>query len=172
MEEYTNIIKAINDIIFNSDGKTWWPKIVRIEGNHAIHDIGGVEAGSSSNSFLKSYSDSQSNALLRLVLNDSLCATIFAYSVTDGIERSDIIVGFLNKDNKLTLAWDDKRVYPMIGQQSHTYNFKIPDDTVWIVAACLNTKPRRLVSLFGNTKTLSELEIHTCDYEGTRTFDF
>lgn len=156
-QEYIDAINYVNKCILYDNRDTWWPNIVRIEGRQKFHNINGIEASSSG--YCDS-DDSYSDSLLRLIINKSPCE-IFAYDVKFGYKMVDIIVGFLDKDKKkLKLAWNNKRVYPLIGQQN-MHRPIIPPDTKWILCASLDTKNRKTVSLFGKSKNLVELEKYT-----------
>ena len=160
-ELYTKAIESINHQIQHDDQSTWWPKIIRIEpGYHEIHDINGIEAGCWCNSSFHP----ESHSLLRLLVDPSLTSAIFAYPVKLGILQHDVIVGYLDKNKHLTLAWANKRVYPKIGQLTGR-KLNIPIGTVWIVAASLTAPYRNAVSLFGQSKTIDELELVTPVYK-------
>ena len=184
MEEYSDVIKHVNECIRNDNRDTWWPKIIRIEGGKKIHLINGIEAGASGSDG-SSFGDASSNALLRIVIDEKLPCTLFAYDVKCNIHNVDIIVGFLDKEKNLTLAWD-KRVYPMIGisignifedgkrkfidhntskeNMVFTKIPNIPENTKWIIACSLNTKNRKIVALYGRTRNITELKNETPEF--------
>lgn len=87
--------------------------IIRIEEGRKIHLINGIETASSGGDDGQ-FGDALSNSLLRLIMDENLPCKLFAYDVKYGIKAVDIIVGFLDKEQNLTFAWD-KRVFPMIG---------------------------------------------------------
>ena len=159
-----------------------WPKVIRIEGDRKIHLINGIEAGSSCGD--GEFGDASSNALLRIVIDKNLQCALFAYDVKYGIKSVDIIVGFLDKEKNLTLAWDNKRVFPMIGSnigylvkedkwisphsQEGKYSYTkipyIPENTKWIIAGSLNTQNRKIIALYGRTRNNTELKNETPEF--------
>lgn len=169
--KFQEAIRAINDkIAINDDHETWWPKILRRESDFSksIHDIDGVEAAaSSSDRAMNEFDESRANSYLRLVLRNSPCE-LFAYPVEFGIRPVDVIVGFMseNKDD-LTLAWDDDRVYPLIG--NNEYIRTLPDAAKWIIAASMSTEYRRVVSLFCQKNSASDIKNCTSPLHTIRT---
>jgi hypothetical protein len=181
-KDYIDAIKCVNECILNDDRDKWWPNIIRIEGEQKIHSIDGIEAGSMGTNGT-SFDDAHCNSLLRLISGEKKSCTLFVYDVKCDIQLVDIIVGFLDNQKNLTLAWNNKRVFPMIGanigstiengeikfidpksslKSKETTFFtkipEIPENTKWIVAASLDLQYRKAVALFGRTKSLPELK--------------
>ncbi len=144
---FIEAIHACNLCILKDDKQYWYPKILRIEGRQKMLEIDGEECalmGSGDDA-----ADANCHALMHLMKDKTRICAIYAYPVKCGIKPVDIIVGFMDKNNGLTLAWDKKRVLPMIGNPNVSmYNQRIPPDTTWIVAAAFETKYRHAISLF------------------------
>lgn len=156
-KEYIEAIQHVNNCILTDNRETWWPTIVKIEGNYKTHSINGIEMKTQVPD--NAFSDSYANSLLRLLKYESPCE-LFAYPVGNGIIPIDIIVGFMSEDKSLILGWDKTRVFPMIGMKSG-YLPDIPENTKWIIGASLNKDYRKAVALYGNTKTMKELKEDT-----------
>ena len=142
---FIEAIEACNKCVSEDDRSSWWPRVVRSEGTDAILDVDGTEARCCCGP-----SDlGNSYALLRLVADESRICALFAYPAKDGIRPVDVVVGFLDKDRGMTLAWDGERVLPMIGNQA-VVNVAPPPDAEWIVAAAFQKDHRRAISLFAH----------------------
>jgi hypothetical protein len=142
---YVEAIEACNRCIREDDrANTWWPKVLRIEGSRTVLDVDGTECAAFSDVDV-----AHSSALFRLMLDDRRVCALFAYPAESGVKPVDVVVGFLDGDGRLTLALNDKEVFPMIGNRDPPP--EIPPATRWIVAAALGTEHRRAVSAFKST---------------------
>lgn len=97
------------------------------------------------------------HALSRLVLDETLVCALYAYPVCVGIKPVDVVVGFLDKNKELTLAWDNERVFPMVG---NSFVPAIPKGCEWIVAASFQMKYRRSICIFAKSLDLETLKEH------------
>lgn len=159
-EKYINAIAAVNYCVLNDNRETWWPKIIRKETDfRTYYDIDGIEVGSCSYKENNAFDDALSSSLLRIIKKNVPCA-LFAYPIEFRIRPIDIIVGFMKEDKELVLAWNNKSVYPLIGNQ--WYSQTIPKDTKWIIGASMDTDYRRAISRFAHDHfNLSELKKYT-----------
>lgn len=158
-QDYIIAINHVNDCIKNDNKETWWPNITRIDGDKKYHMINDTEIGFTSRQ--DEYDDAHAYALVKMLVGNDKPCTLFAYDVKFGYQPVDVIVGFLDQDKNLTLAWDNERVFPMIGCDAE-YNIKkdefpmIPSNTKWIVAACLELEYRKDVIVYGRTRSSYE----------------
>ena len=149
--EYIQAIEFVNACVRNDDRSTWFPKIKAIDNKTQLHDINGV--------YVMGVHDARANSILRLTLDDKLPCVLYAYPAEFGIKQQDVLVGFIKNDNKLQLAWDDKRVFPASAFPVH--NPPLPRNAKWIIAASLNLHCRRAITLFGQDKTFADLKKST-----------
>ena len=180
-KDYVAAVNHVYECVRSDDRDGWLPNIVRIEGGRKIHLIDGIEA-SSHGGVDDSYGNASASSMLRLIVSGgreggSIPCALFAYNAKCGIQPVDVIVGFLDGDRNLTLAWNRKRVFPMIGANigstiennqrrwirsiapsTFTEVPDIPADAKYIVAASLDARYRKAVAFFGRTKSLQELE--------------
>lgn len=160
---YKAAIECCYTHILHDDRETWWPKIKRIEGRKVIHEINGVECSAGGGIIHSEYDDAYSNSMLRLCMSKEETCAIFAYPVKYGIQPVDILIGFMDVSRNLTLAWDETRVYPMIGNRFYESS-AIPKNTKWIVAANLSHDYRKAVSLYCQPKNLNDIKENTPKY--------
>ena len=144
-DTYDAAIRAVHDCIANDDRSTWRPNVVRVEEGRRIHDIDGVEAGSYGGC------PSHAQALLRLLVDPLRPCSLYAYPavVGEAVTPVDVLVGFLDRANTLTLACGDS-VFPMICHHVAARRTvpAVPSNAKWIVAASLSTELRRAVALY------------------------
>lgn len=145
-QKFIEAINACNSCILEDDRTTWYPKVVRIEGPRKILEVYGQECGIYGTD---TADDSCSNALWHLVMDKTRKCAIHVYPRKCGFRPLDVLVGYMNKEKKLTLAWENDRVLPMIGNCSNNAcKPTIPPDAHWIVAAAFQYEYRRAISFF------------------------
>ena len=180
-QKYQDAINAIHEAVKCSNPSSWFPKVTAYE-EHGAHKITSFEIDGkilkSSISGASELYKASSNAMLHLLNNPSRQCTIFACPISEVIHENtwigeslvDIVVGFASLKNgmlSITPAWDDGRIYPMIGIKTpHRFNVKLKPNNVprpkkgpttdYIVCACLMRLHRHSVSLH-EYKTIKDL---------------
>jgi hypothetical protein len=178
--EYIEAIQHVNAAVRESDPQYWFPKIINMENvnnrpdgsGYFVYDLGNGEKGSGSGHSGTDHGHAHSAALLRLIRFKQPC-TLFAFPIEDAIDkngswknvqREDIVVGYISDLDDtyiITPEWNDKHVYPMIGN-SRSHLFYAPEDADWLLCAALDTPYRKAVSLYCQaTATTKELELST-----------
>jgi hypothetical protein len=163
-QKYQEAINAIHEAVKCSDPSSWFPKLI----NYEEHDAQKITSFEIDGKILKSSISgasfkntelykASSNAMLHMLNNPSRQCTIFACPIAEVINENtwigeslvDIVVGFASLKNgilSILPAWDDGRIYPMIGIKT-LHKFNVPNDTDYIVCACLKRLHRHSVSL-------------------------
>jgi hypothetical protein len=186
-QKYQDAINAIHEAVKCSNPSSWFPKVTDYE-EHDAHKItsfeidGKILKSSVSGAPFKNTElyKASSNAMLHMLNNPSRQCTIFACPISEVIRENtwigeslvDIVVGFASLKNgmlSITPAWDDGRIYPMIGIKTpHRFNVpnvpnNVPNNvpellhtTGYIVCACLMRLHRHSVSLH-EYKTIKDL---------------
>lgn len=177
---YVEAIQHVHDAVLKSDPYYWFPRIVDMEtvnkrpdgSAYFVYDLGNGERGSGGGHSGTDQGHAHTAALLRLIRFKEPC-TLFAFPVKDAInehgmwknvQREDIVVGYISDLDDayiVTPAWNDNRVYPMIGND-RTKFFYAPEDADYLLCAALDTPYRKAVSLYCQSAAMTkELELCT-----------
>ena len=144
--QFREVIEAVNHAATSTDPDTWLPSREEV-----VERRCALEAA-------------EANALMRTLRDPSLVCALYVCPgkrINPHSRQYDVVVGFVSVETeaseangnirtlKLTPAWGD-RVYPMIGM---TYGWPQgfpaqPEDTEWVVMACLSLQPRRAISSY------------------------
>jgi hypothetical protein len=131
-------LKAIDDVkqcFYNDNIQTWWPSIIGYENGSRVHYINGVKAGSYGGCV------SQSDSILRLLMDDTLICALFAFPASNGIGKIDMVVGYIDYNKNKILD-----SYSMIGRKDlcheETSYSIVPKNAKWIIGASFKTDYR------------------------------